>query len=323
MKNSALLTAGVSCLVCLGCTGPAAGPVEKTCPIKLGTFEGQRGNAVTDLQIYSPWDPGQYAHLAFPEHCWGRGLPNTSHNSGKLVGSPWRISDDSSAAVFERQPRDSVLFRARAAADSMAVRLSLEIVNSSGQPVNDIYALVCFKPDATVGLPPREDALAGFRDTSYRMTWFPVDGEPVQLHEGTHYRGDLPDRGWTDLRSNINWGVNVKGGPDNRTVSDIDWFRDKGPGRIVEEVADPALIAIHDRSDTTRWVGIIWEPARVLFCNPRHPCFHSDPALADCPAGGRSGAEGMIFFHHGPLAGLVERATAWRNRVRSVQRDGQ
>jgi hypothetical protein len=80
-------------------------------PIKLGTFSDLREHGATDLFIYSPWQPGQYAQLTFPEHCWGENLPNTSHDADPPVGSPWRISEDSTGAVFESFPRDNVVFR--------------------------------------------------------------------------------------------------------------------------------------------------------------------------------------------------------------------
>jgi len=312
MDLRGLLIAVVIFFTSISCSKPAEITEKHTYPIKLGTFIEPKEHGVTDLFIHSPWNPWQYAALGFPEHCWGMNLPNTSHDSKEPVRSPWRISEDSIEAVFERNPRERVLFRARAVADSMAVRLSLEIINDSEVGIEDIRSLICFKPDAAKGLPSRSVAMTAFRDTSYEMTWFPVDGKPVQLHEDTHYQGDYPDRGWTDIRTKINWGVNIKGGLDNRTIHDMGWFRGNSPGRIVEEEADPALIAIHARGDTTRWVATIWNPARILFCNPQNPCFHSDPDFADCPAGGKTGAEGIIFFHDGSFEALVKRALAWR-----------
>ncbi len=81
---------------------------------------------------------------------------------------------------------------------------------------------------------------------------------------------------------------------------------------MVNELADPALIAVHAAGDTTRWIGIIWEPSRVLFCNPLNPCFHSDPGFPDCPPGAVSEARGVILFHDGAFEGLVQRALAWK-----------
>ena len=109
--------------------------------VRLGTFSEPRTSGVTDLFVYSPWESGSYARIGFPEHCWGKNLPNTSHDSDSLVGTPWRISPDSARAVFERQPRPGVNFTARAESDSMAVRLSIRIENESELPVNDIRAL--------------------------------------------------------------------------------------------------------------------------------------------------------------------------------------
>ena len=312
MDFRGLLIAVLVFLTGLSCSKPGEIAGKDTYPIKLGTYTDLRERGVTNLFIHSPWNPKQYAALGFPEHCWGNNLPNTSHDSRQPVESPWRISGDSTEAVFERNPREGVLYRARAAVDSMAVKLSVEIINDSDVGIEDIRSLICFKPAAAKGLASRSSAMAAFRDTSYEMTWFPVDGKPVQLHEDTHYQGDYPDRGWTDIRTKINWGVNLRGGLDNRTIRDMGWFRGNSPGRIVEEEADPALIAIHARGDTTRWVATIWNPARILFCNPQNPCFHSDPDFPDCPAGGETGAEGIIFFHEGSFAELVKRALAWR-----------
>jgi len=308
-----VIALSVFCLVlsCCGSNVPAA-EKSKIYPIRLGTFTEPRENGVTDLFIHSPWEPEQYALLGFPEHCWGENLPNTSHNSKTPVNTPWKIGEDSAEAVQERCPREGVIFRAGAVVDSMAVRLYLEIQNKTDIPIKNIRSLICFKPDASKGRPSRSDGMLSFRDTSYQMIWFPVESNPVQLHEDTHYHGDYPDRGWTDIRSKINWGVNVKGGPDNRTIHDMGWFRGNSPGRIVEEVADPPLIAVHARDDPTRWIATIWHPARILFCNPQNPCFHSDPDFADCPAGGRTGAEGIIFFHEGTFEELVQRALAWK-----------
>jgi len=308
-----LLIAVVVFFTGISCSQPAEIPEKRSSPIKLGTFTEPKEHGVTDLFIGSPWNPAQYAALGFPEHCWGTNLPNTSHDSKVPVSSPWKISGDSTRAVFERNPRDSVLYRASAVVDSMAVRLSVEIVNDSEVPIEDIRSLICLKPAGTRDVPGRSTAMTAFRDTSYEMTWIAVDGKPVQLHQDTHYQGDYPDRGWTDIRTKINWGVNIKGGLDNRTILDMGWFRGNSPGRIVEEEADPALIAIHARGDTTRWLAMIWNPARVLFCNPQNPCFHSDPDFSDCPAGGKTRVEGIIFFHQGSFEALVKRALAWRD----------
>ena len=311
----------IACLT-LACANPGSENTVSplTYPIKLGTFADLREHGATDLFIYSPWQPGQYAQLTFPEHCWGENLPNTSHDADPPVGSPWIIDEESTGAVFESHPRDSVVFRARAEADSMAVRLYLEIENNSNTPVNNIRALVCFKPDATISTPSRQDGMLAFRDTSYQMTYFPSDGRKLQLHEDTHFLGDFPpgvDK--TNVRTKIVWGINIKGCPDIRSIKDVGWwYMGNHPGRIVEEKADPALIAIHAHNDTTRWIGTIWHPSSVLFCNPLNPCFHSDPSFKDCPAGEKTGAEGVILFHDGTFDELVNRALAWE-ATRKIQ----
>lgn len=300
-----ILAFTASCLM-FSCSKEVA--QEQTLPIKFATFTEPREHGTKDLFIYSPWEPEQYALLGFPEHCWGENLPNTSHNSSPPVLSPWQFNADSTVAEYEHSPREGVLFRARAVVDSMAVKLFLEIENNTDIPIKNIRTLICLKPDASRGLPSRSDGMLAFRDTSYQMTWFPVERKPVQLHEETHYHGDYPDRGWTDIRSKINWGVNLKGGLDNRTLPTIGWFRGNSPGRIVQEEADPALIAVHSRQDENRWIATIWNPARILFCNPQNPCFHSDPQLPDCPVGARTGAEGILFFHTGSFESLVQKA---------------
>lgn len=175
-----------------GQPGQRSGPTAPTAPIRLGTYTTPRQHGVTDLFIHSPWEPAQYARLGLPEHCWGENMPNTSHDSDTLVSSPWLISADSTRAAFERRPRPGVTFRARAESDSMAVRLSIRIENNSDQPVTAIRALVCFKPDATISTPSREDGMLSFRDTSYQSTWIAVDGHQVKLHDQTTYQGDYP-----------------------------------------------------------------------------------------------------------------------------------
>ena len=306
------ITAGILAAA-MGCslTRPFEVSGSQARPIKLGTYTEMREHGVRDLFIHSPWEPEKFASLSLPEHCWGHDLPNTSHDNPIPMSSPWRIGPDSSSAVFEYEPRPGVLYRARAHADSIAVRLEVGIVNRTAEPIKDIRTLICLKPDQSQALTRRPDALSEFRDTSFSNTWIAVAGKPVQLGIGTHYTGDLPDRGWKDLRTNINWGVNVKGGRDNRTIEDINWFRGNSPGRIVEEVADPPLIAIHSSQDENRWLATIWCPARVLFCNPRNPCFHSDPEIPDCPAGDSVSVKGIIFFHEGPFESLLERSRAW------------
>jgi hypothetical protein len=199
----------------------------------------------------------------------------------------------------------------------MAVRLSIRIENDSDIPISDIRALVCFKPDATIGNPSREDGMLAFRDTCYRAVYFPSEEGGIKLNDLTTYKGDYPpgiDN--SNLRYNINWGVNIEGRPDVRTMDAGAWFLGKNPGRIIEEKAWPALLAVQARDDTTSWIGIIWEPARVLFCNPRNPCFHSDPAFEDCPSGSSTEAQGLILFHLGSFEGLLSRALDWNSTLK-------
>ncbi len=302
-------------LLACGQSGNEAGKdVPSAFPIKLGTFTAPRQHGVTDLNIYSPWEPDQYAQLTFPEHCWGINLPNTSHDSDTLVASRWEISPDSTRAVFENYPRAGVVYRSRVIVDSMAVRFAIEIENNTDQPLADIRALVCFKPDANVGNPGRSDAMSAFRDTLHQLVWFSSGGKKIQLHEQTGYHGDYPPGVEAiNLRRKIVWGINIDGYTDVRSIEDVGWwFMDNHPGRIVEELADPALIAIQARDDTLRWVGLIWDPPRNLMANPANPCFHSDPSFSDCPSGGTTEAHGILFFHDGTFNRLVERALAWK-----------
>ncbi|MFH1070687.1 MAG: hypothetical protein V1794_13815 [Candidatus Glassbacteria bacterium] len=310
MKVSRMVTVCLAVVLACGFAGlpDKAAAVQ----IKLGTYTQPKASGVRDLHVYSPWQPGRYLALSFPEHCWGRNLPNTSHDNKEPMQSPWKIAADSASAGYDSNPRAGVTFRARARVDSMAVRLVLEIDNQTDSALTEIRSLVCLKPDAHGGMSGRPDAMREFRDTSFARTWIAVDGKPVKLHDQTHYEGDYPNRGWTDIRSQINWGVNVKGGRDNRTISDIGWFRGNSPGRIVDEVADPAVIMVQSAVNPQHWLATIWQPARILFCNPRNPCYHSDPDIPDCPAHGTTRVEGVVFFHEGSVESLIARADAWR-----------
>ncbi|MFC1537535.1 hypothetical protein ACFL4P_01775 [Gemmatimonadota bacterium] len=288
--------------------------IASTFPIKLGTFSGMREHGRTDLFVYSPWEPHTYAQLTLPEHCWGVNLPNTSHDADPAVASPWQFAADSGAAWYETSPREGVVFRARANADSMALRLAIEIENATDEPVVDIRTLVCFKPDNTIDTPSRSDGMTAFRDTCYRQTHFSSFGRKVQLHEETTFHGKYPPGvDETNVRYKIVWGINVADRPDIRSIQDVGWwYLNDRPGRVVEEIADPALIAIQSNDDSTRWLGLIWNPTQVLFCNPHNPCFHSDPAISDCPPHGSTSARGIIFFHEGTFEGLMQRVLAWK-----------
>ena len=141
-----------------------------------------------------------------------------------------------------------------------------------------------------------------FRTHEYGRTYVAVEGNPVGLGTDTHYNGSLPDR------LPAPFALNIAGGPDNLEFEDLGWFRPgSGPGRIVEERAEPALIAVHSSIDRGKWLATIWHPARLVFSNPHIPCIHSDPLPPDCPPGGRSRAVGLILFHEGDFASLLDR----------------
>jgi hypothetical protein len=103
--------------------------------------------------------------------------------------------------------------------------------------------------------------------------------------------------------------MNVKGSGDNAAMSEMGWFRPgNGPGRIVDEVADPPLIAIQEKGNDLKWIATIWDPCRLVFANPSLPCIHSDPQPPDCPPGETVRADGLILFHDGDLESLENRA---------------
>ena len=163
MRYVITVLAGCLLLAC-GPAGKKAGEnVPATFPIKLGTFTDTRQHGVTDLFVFSPWEPNQYSQLTFPEHCWGENLPNTSHDSDTAVVSRWVINPDSASAVFENHPSEGVTYRSLAQVDSMAVRMTIQIENHTDLPLNNVRALVCYKPDATVGTPGRADGMLAFR----------------------------------------------------------------------------------------------------------------------------------------------------------------
>ncbi len=268
--------------------------------IKFSSRPGKPGDETTNLLLVgSPWDPAEHFQLNFPEHCWGAGLPNVSHSSTVQIDSPWMFNNDSSRARFDYSPRDGVTFHAAAAADSMAVRLMLEIENRSRTAITDIRTLVCLRPGG----------LGAFLDTAYARTYVAVGGRPVLLGQDTHYSGPLPESGPAF------WALNVKGGPDNLSFADLGWFRPgSGPGRIVQERADPPLIAVRAQGTPERWLATIWAPSRLVFSNKRIPCIHSDPLPPDCPPGATTRATGLIIFHEGSFETLVSRAQALLNR---------
>lgn len=290
-------TVGFAVTVCtaLGCL---YGLISAASPagIKLSCLPGTPGQETTNLLLVgSPWDPAERFQLNFPEHCWGRGLPNVSHSSTVQIDRPWLFNADSSRAWFDYEPRHGVTFRAAAEAESMAVRLSLEIENRSDTVITDIRTLICLRPGG----------LTGFNDTSYARTFVAVDSAPARLGKDTHYHGPLPEKGPAF------WALNAAGGPDNLEFEDLGWFKPgSGPGRVVEERTNPPLIAVRSEGSPERWLGTIWSPARLVFSNSRIPCIHSDPLPPDCPAGQTTSAEGLIIFHEGDFKGLLARAKA-------------
>ena len=48
-----------------------------------------------------------------------------------------------------------------------------------------------------------------------------------------------------------------------------------------------------------RWIITAWEPCHRPWANPHCPCMHSDPKLADCPAGQTVKAVGYLWFYEG------------------------
>lgn len=294
MRTFSLLLCSLAVwLTAPGCSAPGGTP-SATGKITFSSRPGDPSRETTNLLLVgSPWEPGEKLSLNFPEHCWGVGLPNVSHSSTVKIDRPWLFNPDSSRAWFEYEAREGVTFRATATAESMAVRLSLEIENRSDIPISDIRTLVCL----------RHDGSAEFHDTSYARTFAAVDSRPARLGADTRYTGPLPESG------PALWAFNVKDGPDNLAFEDLGWFHPgSGPGRIVEERTWPPLIAVRSDREAERWLGTIWHPARMVFSNKRNPCIHSDPLPPDCPPGETSRAEGLILFHEGSFEGLLERA---------------
>ncbi|MFC1544918.1 hypothetical protein ACFL4X_02005 [Gemmatimonadota bacterium] len=291
-----LLIGALICLLAVsGCSQGSSEP-QTAGNIKFSSRPGEQGQETTNLLlISSPWSAQQRFSINFPEHCWGRGLPNVSHSSNVQIDKPWLFNTDSSSTWFEYEARPGVVFRASASAESMAVRLKMELDNRSDTAATDIRTLICLRPGG----------LDEFNDHDYARTFVAVDGKPVRLGADTHYDGPLPEEG------RAYWALNVAGGPDNLTFEDLGWFRPgSGPGRIVEERADPPLIAVRASNEPERWLAMIWRPARLLFSNSSIPCIHSDPLPPDCPPGATSSAVGLILFHEGNFQGLLERAKA-------------
>ena len=288
------LTGSFFCLLAvLGCS---AGNSEQDYSglIKFSSQIGEVGEETTNtLMISSPWATQQRFSINFPEHCWGKGLPNVSHSSTVKIDKPWQFNEDSSSTWFEYEARPGLVYRAKAETDSMSVRLRMELHNSSDTAATDIRTLICLRPGG----------LSDFRDTNYDRTFVAVDWKPVQLGADTHYDGPLPEKG------RPYWALNVVGGPDNLAIEDLGWFRPgSGPGRIVKEVADPPLIAVRSAGEPQRWLAVIWRPSRMVFSNCSIPCIHSDPLPSDCQPGEVISNEGLIIFHEGDFESLLQRA---------------
>ncbi|MFH1070968.1 MAG: hypothetical protein V1794_15220, partial [Candidatus Glassbacteria bacterium] len=92
-----LLRSVFVCLLCGYHSSPAAASPAGS--IRLGAYEGTRTDATHLIRIYSPWYPEQYLSINFPEHCWGKGLPNVTHMSQTPITTPWRYNADSTEAV--------------------------------------------------------------------------------------------------------------------------------------------------------------------------------------------------------------------------------
>ena len=103
-------------------------------------------------------------------------------------------------------------------------------------------------------------------------------------------------------------------------MNDLNWFRGNSPGRIVEEIADPPVIAVRDEFHEDRWLATIWQPSRVLFCNPQNPCFHSDPSIPDCPPRDSVRVHGVVLFHQGSIESLIERVESQPRAGGSLER---
>ena len=301
MKKIAMLLPLFSFFL-LCCAEPAQEQASpNTFQIKFSAIADSADSGVNMLFASSPWNPEEFMALDFPEHCWGRNFSGVSTDTRNgPQPTRWRFNSDSTSAAYEIEATDGNLFRAEAVAESMAVRMSIQITNRTDQPIEDIRVLVC----------TRAHQMASFVDTNYALTYVAVEGQPVRFGAETTFHGELPPR------MPPAWVMNIKGGIDNRTVSDMGWFSEdwgRRMFRMVQEQASPALIAVQSRRNSTRWIATIWNPSRVLFSNPHIPCIHSDPVPPNCLPGETTRADGIVFFHHGSWESLIERAIAWRD----------
>jgi hypothetical protein len=281
-------------LASAGCTSEETDSAQSTpaAPaIRLGAYDGEQISDTHLLRVYSPWDASQHLSINFPEHCWGSGLPNMGHMSDEPITTPWRYNADSTEAILEKAPRPGVTYRSLAEVDSMAVRLEMVFENKSDSTITDIRAMVCLQPDK----------MAGFSFQTYQAVYIWINNQPKNIERGTSFDGKMP-------RDFVVWGMNVDGGPDNRTFNDLGWFHgNRSPGRIVAERAWPPMIAVRHYNNPRLWIATIWNPARMVVANLSSPCLHSDPLPADCPPGETVRAKGLVLFHEGNLDGLLER----------------
>ena len=268
--------------------------------IRLEPYPGTRTSASQMIHITSPWNSDDYMAVNFPEHCWGNGLPNVGHMSEEPIECPWVFDENGSRGVLERKPAEGITVRFTAEVDGLTVRTGMEIENRTDQALTDIRVLVCTRPRY----------MSTFCEFNYDPTYVWIDGEAANMAGSTTYDGPLPDEGRTPC-----WAMNLPDGPDN---SDMGWFQPgSGPGRIVNELADPGLIAVHEKGNDQRWVATIWDPARMVFANPSLPCIHSDPQPPDCPPGETVTVSGLILFHDGDAASLQARA------IREMKQEGR
>ncbi len=293
----------IALLLGLACGAPQTETGGGRLPIRLFTHADTSESMLNMLYVSSPWKAGEQMALDFPEHSWGRNFSGVSTDTrdGKPHPSRWQFNGDSTEAWYEVTASDGNLFRASAVVDSMAVRLEMSLANKTEKPITDIRILVC----------TRAHTMREFADTSFESTWVAVDGRPEQLGVGTTMIGEAPE-------DHVRHIMNVRGGPDNRELDDMGWFSaswSKPFCRLTRERAWPPVVATHARGDTTRWLGTIWEPSRAIFSNPRIPCIHSDPVPADCPPGQTTVTQGVVFFHSGTMARLIERAERWQDSL--------
>jgi hypothetical protein len=72
-------------------------------------------------------------------------------------------------------------------------------------------------------------------------------------------------------------------------------FEDPSPVKTVSSSPYTA----QGTADGRRWVITAWVPCEKIWANPLNPCFHSDPAFADCPPGQTRHVYGWLSFYEG------------------------